>query len=151
MSSNLKIILKLFAAGILLYLIIEGFITYNNYYNNYKRFPEVNKIYTLDYYFYYGKYKYKDLSKVFPDSTDKNEVMLSEYNNLENTQRYYILYNQYYENINPYSEAYTNKIYIVDSKENLGDKWVKFQLIKDGKKDNKYYYLKKYKLHNLLK
>lgn len=146
MSSNLKIILKLLLSGILLYLVIEIFM----YHKHYENFPEVNKVYTLDYYFYYGKYKYRDLSKIFLDSTDKNKIIFSEYNRTCNNSSYTDIYSQHYTNINPYSEGYTNKIYIVDFKDNNDEKWVKFQLIKNGKKDNKYYYLKKYNLYKLL-
>lgn len=154
MSSNLKIILKLLLSGILLYLVIEIFM----YHKHYENFPEVNKVYTLDYYFYYGKYKYKYDNKfvhnpnkgyydIIKDSTDFNIHILREYN-INHDHRYSCseLNNLHYSNINPYSLGYTNKIYIVDVKND----WVRFKLIKDNIKDNQYYFLKKDKLYKLL-
>ena len=156
---NKSILIKLLIISIITLISICIKLLYDSQYYYDNIFPEKNKIYTLDYYFYYGKYKYKydnkfvfnpdkRYSDIIKDSTDFNIDILKTYNlNYDRPSSYFELNNLHYSNINPYSIGYTNKIYIVDIKND----WVRFKLIKDNIKDNQHYFLKKYKLYKLLK
>ncbi len=149
-NKNIKILLACFIAGFILYAII----TVNNYWNKIDEFgSKKGVVYSLDYYFYYGKYNNVEQYSNIPSLrkiVDYNREVINDYLKYKESACWSLIQDRHVSNINPFNESLTNQIIILDQKGYDDNIWVKFALIKNGIIDKKsIYYLPKRKLYIL--